>query len=807
MLKKFFAMFLIGSLIFPVGGNAEEIASSDETAQTELEKANAEAARNKELLEIWKEHVRTLTRERDEAIQHAENLKTGVTMPQPTTRTAAYFGEIETQPLPTMAFQAKSISAPAPVINPEVIQNDIRGYQETIKGLRTQLQEIQEQKNRLERESSEASNDKTRIIRDKEDALSRLEASTKEIQTLKEQNEKLTKLSQATPPAAAPTPVSKPSDPFLQNAFNTQSKRLQVALAEKEQTIRLSNELQKKYVDLQTAYDKIKAEKEAKISAPISTPTAPSQNLFEVNHLKSQNTKLKTELETLRAQLQAQQEKKNPKSDPDLAPRLQSISRRYAQLKNQVQDLQESAQKQSESETALSNQWAQERAGLEEEIASLRSAQENTKLMSVQLSSMRDVKNELEKKNQKLSAEIIDLKNFEERLRQDRADLLSQMDALKTHSDKAQELQAQLEVITADKENLSQKTQEMEAKLTELETQKTSVQSELDEARNSQASTAGQLESLKQEILTERNAREEAAKKSTELQNIIDSIRAENAQISPLQEKLRLAESEALRVGELEAAQTQLRKDLEEVRAQNEILKKENTKISQYETEKKYLQNIYSELTYKAKLNQEALNQALEKNQALQTQNQELLSKEQSYQAAEKSALQKLEAIEGEKQVLISENKSYQTQIEQMRSERDAIEERNQSSRSEINQLNRKISQEKEAKEEILKQLEGFRSQTTQFEAEKSKWTAENETMKKAMVDLEREAQANEDRVDGLKQQISDRDTTIESLRAELKKSLEDIQNLKNNFQSYLESLVTSFEDRQKKGAPSVLQN
>ena len=44
----------------------------------------------------------------------------------------------------------------------------------------------------------------------------------------------------------------------------------------------------------------------------------------------------------------------------------------------------------------------------------------------------------------------------------------------------------------------------------------------------------------------------------------------------------------------------------------------------------------------------------------------------------------------------------------------------------------------------------------------------------------------------------TDQSKTIEELRATIKKNLEDIQNLKSNFQAYMESLVQNFDERKK---------
>ncbi len=97
--------------------------------------------RSQELLEIWKEHVRTLTKERDEAYRQIDQLKSQHTLPA-VSPTRARFGAVET--------------APPPAASP------------LVQDLRTQMM-------RMQKELQETKNDKDIILRDKEKALRELE--------------------------------------------------------------------------------------------------------------------------------------------------------------------------------------------------------------------------------------------------------------------------------------------------------------------------------------------------------------------------------------------------------------------------------------------------------------------------------------------------------------------------------------------------------------------------------------------------------------------------------------------------------
>ena len=87
-MKKHVAVLVALPLVIAIIGLTNNIAFASESDLAQ------EAERNRELLEIWKDHVKTLTKERDDAYRQIERLKAGgVGTP------AGQFG-IETTPIP-----------------------------------------------------------------------------------------------------------------------------------------------------------------------------------------------------------------------------------------------------------------------------------------------------------------------------------------------------------------------------------------------------------------------------------------------------------------------------------------------------------------------------------------------------------------------------------------------------------------------------------------------------------------------------------------------------------------------------------
>lgn len=93
MTKKLLSLLSILTLCMTVSAssNAQEARSGSDLRDIDPGLAK-QIARDKQLLEIWKDHVRSLTRERDEAYQRIEELKSNQTadLPAPIQNTAAF---------------------------------------------------------------------------------------------------------------------------------------------------------------------------------------------------------------------------------------------------------------------------------------------------------------------------------------------------------------------------------------------------------------------------------------------------------------------------------------------------------------------------------------------------------------------------------------------------------------------------------------------------------------------------------------------------------------------------------------------
>ena len=97
MTKKLLSFFAILTFCMTVSASsyAQEARSGSDLRDIDPGLAK-QIARDKQLLEIWKDHVRTLTRERDEAYQHIEELKSSQAAPvQGTTALETAFQERE----------------------------------------------------------------------------------------------------------------------------------------------------------------------------------------------------------------------------------------------------------------------------------------------------------------------------------------------------------------------------------------------------------------------------------------------------------------------------------------------------------------------------------------------------------------------------------------------------------------------------------------------------------------------------------------------------------------------------------------
>ncbi len=733
MIKKFISQALIFTFFFSSCSFAQEPSTVDPT-EAKIDKAIAEANRNKELLEIWKEHVKTLTQERDDAYRQIESLKTTNSSPMIVGQPAR-FGEIEIQPLPASMMMPKNIPLQSPSIDNSGLLKDIQGYQGSIKDLRGQLGELQFQNQRMQKEILESGNDKTLIIKDKEEAVAKLDVFSKEMLVLKDENQKLTGLLHS----------ASLKDPVVQ----------------------------------QTAQ---------------AAPVAVRQDPFEVNYLKSQNGKLKAELEKLRSGA------KTKEDTPALLPSVDAVKINQVEAENRSLKLQLSdndasleAMKHNFDRLNLENEETKaEYDRLKSDLSSARSISTaaNTEAQSAKAASLQ---------------QIITSISAEKAILQARSQTLTvQVSSLeKSLKEKATNISGFEESRNMLKMNLEKNAAEKE----ELLNRNRALMEELNAAKENTKQVAASSESLTQEYrgLKDRlSAATTGLDEKINLEKQIESLKLE------LEAKTQSVETNAAGFA---SEKNSLMKEIE-------TLKTDAVKIPQYEAEKKYLQNIYAETSYKVKRNQIALDQAIKKLEASKAQNLKLSAQIQADQSARQVWQTDSDVLKAKLQALFAEKDSMNGQIAQLRGTIDQLQDQNRKTKNDVVLSQERTRAVEAEKAEYFGRIESLRSQITLLEAEKEKinilqaekekLSSESDTMKKTMVDLEHEAQVNEDRVGGLNEKILalentrvEQAKTIEMLNTSLKQSLDDIQNLKNNFQSYLESLVTSFEDRQKKSMPA----
>lgn len=127
-------------------------------AEAVVRPATEDIQRTKELLEIWKDHVRTLTKERDEAYREIDRLKTQGSASRHSTG-LSQFGAVETQPLPDIKSQ-QMIAGLQNQIRDLTIQNENaqKLSQESALGQadRERLRQLEKDKDKLLKEVDEA---------------------------------------------------------------------------------------------------------------------------------------------------------------------------------------------------------------------------------------------------------------------------------------------------------------------------------------------------------------------------------------------------------------------------------------------------------------------------------------------------------------------------------------------------------------------------------------------------------------------------------------------------------------------------
>jgi DNA repair exonuclease SbcCD ATPase subunit len=224
------------------------------SAEPDYEKIAQEAERNRELLDIWKQHVKTLTKERDDAYRQLETLKAAGPAP---VAPVAQFGGVESAPLPSAAFT------------------------EQIAGLQLEVSRLQEE---LQRKTT---GDPTREMQMQFSALQR------QLEQVKKENSQLK--------------ASQPEEAVSRNKAPSES-----PIRDEETYRRQARELQYENDTLRAQIEKLQVvEKELASTRGYFTPLTKEMQekndrlTAEISSLRSENAGLKSQASDAKSQLQS----------------------------------------------------------------------------------------------------------------------------------------------------------------------------------------------------------------------------------------------------------------------------------------------------------------------------------------------------------------------------------------------------------------------------------------------------------------------------------------------------------------------
>ncbi len=135
-----------------------------------------DSERNQQLLEIWKDHVRTLTRERDEAYKEIEALKNQGAVSQPS-GAATGMSDTEREAADRTITELRSKIQSLQSDNEQLKSSQPRDVASVDQDLKTELGNLRTENQKIKlaiKERTETQSDKELILREKEEALDQL---------------------------------------------------------------------------------------------------------------------------------------------------------------------------------------------------------------------------------------------------------------------------------------------------------------------------------------------------------------------------------------------------------------------------------------------------------------------------------------------------------------------------------------------------------------------------------------------------------------------------------------------------------
>ena len=405
------------------------------------------AERNRELLEIWKDHVKTLTKERNAAYKELEVLKAGG--PGMHSPTMAQFGGMETQalPSPAAAQQIAGLQQEVTRLQASLEQQQAqssasssnREFQAQFSAMQTQMQQVR-------KELEETRFEKDRLIQEKEKALSQVDRMKDELANV-----------QIVPAPAGVSGQDQEITDNLQKALNIQKKR---------------------YEDLQVQYANLESEMDSLQS------TKGSDNPGEIRELQTQVADSGNALRQAR-ELQYENETLNARIE-----KLQAVEKELTSTRGYFTPLIKELQTSNQS---LSSENESLRAELARDKAAVDGAARQVEQFSSQ--------------NQQLSSELQSLKAEQDEMTNQLAGLKSQLQMAAADREKFKSVEEEARRLSSENKTLQQAYSELdnrsksqEAKFREIGAQFSVLQTSNEELKSRDAERTRQIEAYRNSL-------------------------------------------------------------------------------------------------------------------------------------------------------------------------------------------------------------------------------------------------------------------------------------------------------------------
>ncbi len=730
---------------------------SQGVAAPDAQNLTEDTQRYKELLAIWKDHVKTVTRERDAAYQEIEALRGG-----------------------------QGIRPAQEAAGPAYSSEEKEKADEAIADLRSQVQALQarlqastpdEKLRLLQKELQETKGDKEIIMRDKEAALREIE----------ELRSALTQMDSSS--------GSEEESQKIIDDLTTQVANLQADAARAR--------------SLDSEIVKIRAEKAA-IQKSQNQQAAVSQ---ETAQLKNEKAVFEKKYQLMEDNFRLQQARLK-----DFSKRKDEADRRIVELQAQIDTLSSAGQASQSAQADVSALRAQKEALLEENQHSRQTISQLRSELDSLRSGQKAIEARATQSAQSIQADLATVRTQNQSLlgenqnsRQTIAQLRSELDSLRSG-------QKALEVRASQNGTLTVQVGSLEEEIKSLQAQHQNATQALQSVRSEKASTEASLAALKN---SSQSAQQNAARRVEALESEIQSLRSRNEQLEAVERELSDAQVNegALRqerdkafetVRELEARVSELSVESEKVQAlQAELGKKQSSQDA--------LQQTYEVVKNKYQAQEDRLIELAIRVKDVKQANEALVAENQSVRNAIASLEQnaKLQAAESAKREenLKNHMQALQAQTDKLR----GVSEELQKTRAEKESVERSFAELKAAydsrgeqlkkamqdREFVSAELQKLRTDVQKLHSDIETLRGEKAAVQSANQNLQKQDEASRQKASLLSVRVSELDQaslamkqTIQGLQRELQANRADFQALRQNVNSEFEAALASIEKR-----------